>query len=559
MDIFIQQLVNGLTLGSVYAIVALGYTMVYGIIQLINFAHGEVVMIGAMVSLTVINALLGANLGLPPLAVVVAGALAAIPVCMAVGYALERVAYRPLRRAPRLAPLITAIGLSIVLQHVALMIFSRNPLVYPQIVDIVSYHVTSNPDGARITNVQIAIIAISVAMMGGLLLLIYRTKLGIAMRATAQSQQIAGLMGIDINLVIAVTFAIGAGLAAVAGAMVGTYYGIAQYQMGFLLGLKAFSAAVLGGLPVEYIVETTAKCNIYCPMCPRETHKQPKEDMTDEIFTRLVRESGRSAEHMMLIGLGEPFMDPKIFERIEFCHRHSVSTLLSTNGTFLDEKVSARVLDSPLEQITLSFDGASKESFEFYRKGAKFEKVRDNFVRFARMKKELVEKGRKDIPFIFQYRTVAAENSLYNTPPTFGIYMLRNVLDWLKEQGGLAAMAERNREKAQLLYDVLDERADFYQCRVEKSSRSLMNRARAVRKSRSTRVVLVGTAPSSSHGFAYVRLSITSCRVSLSTSDGDGGFNCVTRRFASSMYLGRRRRAKTARHRSARAGRNRSR
>jgi branched-chain amino acid transport system permease protein len=248
LDIFIQQLVNGLTLGSVYAIVALGYTMVYGIIQLINFAHGEVVMIGAMVSLTVINALIGANLALPPLVVVVIGALAAIPVCMAVGYALERVAYRPLRRAPRLAPLITAIGLSIVLQHVALMIFSRNPLVYPQIVDIVSYHVTSNPDGARITNVQIAIIGISVAMMGGLLLLIYRTKLGIAMRATAQSQQIAGLMGIDINFVIAVTFIIGAALAAVAGAMVGTYYGIAQYQMGFLLGLKAFSAAVLGGI-----------------------------------------------------------------------------------------------------------------------------------------------------------------------------------------------------------------------------------------------------------------------------------------------------------------------
>jgi len=201
-----------------------------------------------MVSLTVINALLGANLALPPLAVVVVGALVAIPVCMVVGYALERVAYRPLRRAPRLAPLITAIGLSIVLQHVALMIFSRNPLVYPQIVDIVSYHVTSNPDGARITNVQIAIIGISVVMMGGLLLLIYRTKLGIAMRATAQSQQIAGLMGIDINFVIAVTFIIGAGLAAVAGAMVGTYYGIAQYQMGFLLGLKAFSAAVLGGI-----------------------------------------------------------------------------------------------------------------------------------------------------------------------------------------------------------------------------------------------------------------------------------------------------------------------
>jgi radical SAM protein with 4Fe4S-binding SPASM domain len=110
--------------------------------------------------------------------------------------------------------------------------------------------------------------------------------------------------------------------------------------------------------------------------------------MADDVFERLVRQSGKSAEHMMLIGLGEPFMDPQIFERIEFCHRHSISTLLSTNGTFLDERMSARVLDSPLEQITLSFDGASKETFEFYRKGAKFEKVRDNFVRFSKMKRE---------------------------------------------------------------------------------------------------------------------------------------------------------------------------
>jgi radical SAM protein with 4Fe4S-binding SPASM domain len=144
----------------------------------------------------------------------------------------------------------------------------------------------------------------------------------------------------------------------------------------------------LSALPVEYIVETTAKCNLYCPMCPRETHQQPKADMADSIFERLVREAGQTSEHMMLIGLGEPFLDPKIFERIEFCHRHSISTLLSTNGTFLDEKLAVRVLDSPLEQITLSFDGAKKETFEFYRKGARFEKVRDNFVRFARLKHE---------------------------------------------------------------------------------------------------------------------------------------------------------------------------
>jgi branched-chain amino acid transport system permease protein len=270
LDIFLQQLVNGLTLGSVYAIVALGYTMVYGIIQLINFAHGEVVMIGAMVALTVINALVAANTGLPALAIVVAGVLVAIPVCMAVGYALERVAYRPLRRAPRLAPLITAIGLSIILQHVALLVFSRNPLSFPQIVQVVSYHVTGNPDGAQITNVQIAIIGTSIAMMGLLLLLIYRTKLGIAMRATSQSQQVAGLMGIDIDRVIALTFVIGAALAAVAGVMVGTYYGIAQYQMGFLLGLKAFSAAVLGGvllgvieaLGAGYVGDLTNLCQL---------------------------------------------------------------------------------------------------------------------------------------------------------------------------------------------------------------------------------------------------------------------------------------------------------
>jgi radical SAM protein with 4Fe4S-binding SPASM domain len=139
-------------------------------------------------------------------------------------------------------------------------------------------------------------------------------------------------------------------------------------------------------LPVEYIVETTAKCNIYCPMCPRETHQQPKEDMTDEVFERLVAGSARTGEHMMLIGLGEPLLDPKIFDRIEYCERHGISTLLSTNGTLLDEKQSERLLDSRLEHITLSFDGASKETFEHYRKGARFEKVRDNFVRFANRK-----------------------------------------------------------------------------------------------------------------------------------------------------------------------------
>jgi branched-chain amino acid transport system permease protein len=242
MDIFIQQLINGLTLGSVYAVVALGYTMVYGIIQLINFAHGELVMIGAMVAFTLIGVLVPT--GVHPLLIVLIATACAVPVCMLVAYAMERLAYRPLRRAPRLAPLITAIGVSIILQHVALLVWTRNNLAFPQIVKTESYHI----GGATITNVQIAIMAMSVLMMVGLALLVYRTRLGTAMRATAQNAQVAGLMGIDINRMIAATFVIGAALAAVAGVMVGSYYGIAHYQMGALLGMKAFSAAVLGGI-----------------------------------------------------------------------------------------------------------------------------------------------------------------------------------------------------------------------------------------------------------------------------------------------------------------------
>src|SRR5476649_2326495 len=220
--------------------------MVYGIIQLINFAHGEVVMIGCMTAFSVIVAL--APSGAPPLLIVTIGTLVAVPVCMAVGYLVERIAYRPLRSAPRLAPLITAIGMSIVLQHLALLVWSRNIIAFPQIIELKLYHFGSSDTSAAISNVQIVIILASVAMMAGLLALVHRTKIGIAMRATSQNPQIAGLMGVDINSVISITFMIGAALGAVAGVMVGTYYGIAQYQMGFLLGLKAFSAAVLGGI-----------------------------------------------------------------------------------------------------------------------------------------------------------------------------------------------------------------------------------------------------------------------------------------------------------------------
>jgi branched-chain amino acid transport system permease protein len=216
--------------------------MVYGIIQLINFAHGEVVMIGAMVAFTVINAL--APSGMSPLAVVLLGTGAAIPVCMLVGFSMERLAYRPLRSAPRLAPLITAIGVSIVLQHLAMVVWSRNVLAFPQIIKTQTYFFF----GAAITSVQIAIVAICFILMAGLALLVYRTRLGTAMRATAQNPQVAALMGIDANRVIAATFVIGAGLGAVAGVLYGTYYGIAQYTMGSILGLKAFCAAVLGGI-----------------------------------------------------------------------------------------------------------------------------------------------------------------------------------------------------------------------------------------------------------------------------------------------------------------------
>ena len=242
MDIFIQQLINGLVLGSIYALVALGYTMVYGIMGLINFAHGEVVMIGAMVALTVIK-LLSAS-GLPVFLVILIALAAAALVCMAVGFTIERIAYRPLRRAPKLAPLITAIGISIVLQNLAMLVWGRNYHAFPPILPATEHDVF----GATITGLQIAIIAIAGLMMTGLIILIHRTRLGRAMRATSENPAIAQLMGVDINKIISATFVIGSALAAVAGLMVSANYSIAHYYMGFMLGLKAFTAAVLGGI-----------------------------------------------------------------------------------------------------------------------------------------------------------------------------------------------------------------------------------------------------------------------------------------------------------------------
>jgi branched-chain amino acid transport system permease protein len=242
MDIFLQQIVNGLVQGSIYALVALGYTMVYGIMGLINFAHGEVVMIGTLVTITVAGTLIKA--GMPVALAGLTGLTAAVLVCMALGWALERVAYRPLRHAPRLTPLITAIGMSIVLQNLAMMIWGRNYLTFPSLLPKVNFELA----GAHFTAIQIIIVLVSAATMGGLLLLVYRTKLGMAMRATAQNPAVASLMGVNINRVIAAAFVIGSALGALAGVMVGTYYEIAHYQMGFMLGLKAFTAAVLGGI-----------------------------------------------------------------------------------------------------------------------------------------------------------------------------------------------------------------------------------------------------------------------------------------------------------------------
>lgn len=242
MDVFLQQLINGLVSGSIYAIVALGYTLVYGILRLINFAHGEIVMIGAMIALTIIGLL--ADSGLPGVAIIGLGLLGAIPCCMLIGYLIERIAYRPLRHAPSLTPLITAIGVSIVLQNLAMIVWGKEYVSFPPLIEMQYFPIAE----ASINNVQIFIVIVSTLMMVGLNYLVNNTKLGNAMRATSQNAEVAGLMGVNVNTIISLTFVIGSALAAVAGIMVTAYYGLAHYDMGFMLGLKAFTAAVLGGI-----------------------------------------------------------------------------------------------------------------------------------------------------------------------------------------------------------------------------------------------------------------------------------------------------------------------
>lgn len=244
MEIFLQQIINGLVLGSMYALVALGYTMVYGILNLINFAHGDVLMVGALTALTTSKLLLSVAPGLPGWAVLIIAIIVAIVVCCTLNFLIEKIAYRPLRNAPRLAPLITAIGVSILLQVAGMLIWGRQPIVFPTLLPAESIEFL----GARITVVQIMILVTTAIVLSSLMYLVNKTKLGRAMRATAENPRVAGLMGVNPNYVISATFIIGAGLAAIAGVMWAMNYTTAHFAMGFLPGLKAFTAAVLGGI-----------------------------------------------------------------------------------------------------------------------------------------------------------------------------------------------------------------------------------------------------------------------------------------------------------------------
>ncbi len=242
METFIQQIINGLVLGSMYALVALGYTMVYGIINLINFAHGEVLMVGALVSWTIVSALAGS--GMPGWLIMLISLVAAIIICSALNFTIEKVAYRPLRSAPRLAPLITAMGMSLLLQTLAMIIWKPTIKSYPILLPSEPINVF----GAVINTVQILILVITAVTLASLMYLVNYTKLGRAMRATAENPRVAGLMGVRPDMVISATFIIGASLAAIAGVMWAANYGSASHTMGFLPGLKAFTAAVFGGI-----------------------------------------------------------------------------------------------------------------------------------------------------------------------------------------------------------------------------------------------------------------------------------------------------------------------
>ena len=242
-SLFGQQLVNGITLGSVYALIAVGYTMVYGVIELINFAHGEIYMMGAFLSFTMVTSY-GISLWLAfPITMLI---------CAVMGIALDIVAYRPLRKAPRLAALITAIGMSLFLQNLALIIWGSKIQSYPIIPEpslpVVLFKPAVTLGEIVITWLQILILLVTTIMMAGLHTIIHRTRMGTAMRAVAQDKVTSSLMGINVNRVISFTFAIGSAMGAVAGILVGIYYNAIWPTMGYIAGIKAFAAAVLGGI-----------------------------------------------------------------------------------------------------------------------------------------------------------------------------------------------------------------------------------------------------------------------------------------------------------------------
>ena len=232
---FISNFINGVSLGSVYAIIALGYTMVYGIAKMLNFAHGDVIMIGAYVSFVSIY-----SLGTPPLLAL----LIAMCVCTILGVVIERLAYRPLRSAASLAVLITAIGVSYLLQNIALLLWTANTKVYPSIVEFEPLHF----GGLTITGETIVSILACIVIMVGLTLFTGKTKTGKAMRAVSENRQAAELMGISVNRTITITFAIGSALAAVAGVLYCSMYPVLIPTTGSIPGIKAFTAAVLGGI-----------------------------------------------------------------------------------------------------------------------------------------------------------------------------------------------------------------------------------------------------------------------------------------------------------------------
>ncbi|CAO3426767.1 branched-chain amino acid ABC transporter permease [Azospirillum doebereinerae] len=244
MDYFLQQLINGLSLGAIYGLIAIGYTMVYGIIGMINFAHGEIYMIGAFVALITFLALGSLGITWVPLALVVM--LAASMLFTSVyGWAVERIAYRPLRNSPRLAPLISAIGMSIFLQnYMQLLQGARSKPLQP----ILPGNLTLMDGAVSVSYVRLATIVLTLALMVGFTLLINRTSLGRAQRACEQDKKMAGLLGVNVDRIISLTFVMGAALAAVAGMMVLLIYGVIDFYIGFLAGVKSFTAAVLGGV-----------------------------------------------------------------------------------------------------------------------------------------------------------------------------------------------------------------------------------------------------------------------------------------------------------------------